>query len=323
MNKEVEFEETARIHKNMGATEIIGGGGEEEEQVEDNDADDDSSSDEYELQPLSVEIVEMLGPGWKEVYENDEDLVESGIGDMRVILVGGKPYELVPSSEHNMFTGNYANDFCYSFGRWGACCATFKIHLSNGFSQDPDLGYWGYPRCNAKCTAPLRMDSIPDVVIQFCWKNPFGYEESALDDIMTKGLERLGGPLSATRPRVGYLIKVRFSRRRKRDGASQGRNTQALEGLDIYRLVHGTTTADAHDPMNHDAKFMQYTPGGEDVLIVIKPEDLGITGRFEAWWCGSYAIKASEVFDVVAQGPSSQGPGVTEAGPAQPPAACR
>jgi hypothetical protein len=32
------------------------------------------------------------------------------------------------------------------------------------------------------------MDFIPDVVIQFCWNNPVGYEESALDDIMNKGL---------------------------------------------------------------------------------------------------------------------------------------
>jgi hypothetical protein len=313
MNAKGEFKETARISELgeeekkdsaeiKGATESAsdngssGGGGD----------DDGSSRDEYELQPLSDEIVARLGHEKKDVYENDQELQraleKAGIGDARIILVDGKPYELVPSTEHNSFTANFAIDFNIfvngPWGRWGACNESAKIRLSDGFSRDPDLSYWGYPRCNEKCTGPRDPDSIPDVVIQFSWKNTFAYEKSAMDDIMNQGLEKRGGPLSTTCPRVGYLIKVRFSRRRSL-AAFPGRTTQDMVGLDIYRLVHGTTIDDARNATNRGAELLRYTEGGEDILIVIKPEDLGITGWFAAWRLGSYVLKASEMFHEV------------------------
>ena len=71
------------------------------------------------------------------------------------------------------------------------------------------------------------------------------YKEKALNDMMTKGLEQEGGTLSTTRPTVGYLIKVRFSKKRMLAGAIKGDKTQDMLGLDIYRLSHGTTVADA------------------------------------------------------------------------------
>jgi hypothetical protein len=305
MNKEIQVDKAARIQKvgeeekkesaeSKGATESVAGRGDDD----DDDRSSSSSRDEYELQPL-----QLLGPEGKK-YQNDEDLQvaleKAGIGDARVILVNNKPYELMPSFEHDNFTADYVNDFAKSsLGKWGACVATSKVSLSNGTSRCPDLSYWGYPRCNEKCTRPLFMNSVPDVVIQFSWKNPFNYEEEALGDMMTKSLEKKGGPLSATCPRVGYLIKVRFSKKRKMGGAFPAKKTQDMEGLDVYRLIHGTTVADAKDPTKHGAELMHYTPKGEDVLIVIKPEDLGIMGWFEAWRCGSYVLKASEIFKAV------------------------
>ena len=68
-----------------------------------------------------------------------------------------------------------------------------------------------------------------------------------------------------------------------------------MEGLDIYRLPHGTTIADAHDVNNPDAEVWQYVPGGPERTIVITPQDLGITGIW-AVFRGEYRIKASELF---------------------------
>jgi len=145
---------------------------------------------------------------------------------------------------------------------------------------------------------PLRPTdrSIPDVVINFSWKNPRSYEEEAIDDMMNRGLEQRNGTLSTDLPRLGYLIKVRFSKKRPLPNAIiKGSKTQDMEGLDIYRLTHGTTIADACDPNNSMADHWRYFDGGPDVFITIKPQDLGITGVW-AVVCGEYKIKASDIF---------------------------
>jgi hypothetical protein len=95
---------------------------------------------------------------------------------------------------------------------------------------------------------------------------------------------------------LGYLIKVKFSRKRRLEGAIKGSETQDMVGLDIYRLPHGTTIADARDPNNPNASHWYYVPGGPECLITITPGDLGITG-FWALVCGEYTIKASDVFE--------------------------
>ena len=69
-----------------------------------------------------------------------------------------------------------------------------------------------------------------------------------------------------------------------------------MEGLDIYRLPHGTTVSDARDPNNSDAQHWRYIPGGPEVYITITPQDLGITGLW-AWICGEYKIAASSIFE--------------------------
>jgi hypothetical protein len=88
---------------------------------------------------------------------------------------------------------------------------------------------------------------------------------------------------------------VRLSKKRPLAGAIKGNRTQDIEGLDIYRLRHGTTIADAHNVNNPDAKMWHYTPGDPEIFIVIAPQDLGITGSM-AWLCGEYRIKASKLF---------------------------
>lgn len=79
------------------------------------------------------------------------------------------------------------------------------------------------------------------------------------------------------------------------DGAIKGSKTQDIVGLDIYRLPHGTTIADAHNVKNPNAEMWHYTPGGPEIFILIAPQDLGITGIM-AWLCGEYRIQASELF---------------------------
>jgi hypothetical protein len=148
---------------------------------------------------------------------------------------------------------------------------------------------------------------IPDVVIQFSWKNSKTYEESAvIDDMMNIGMERPNDLVASatTRPTLGYLIKVRFSKKRKLEAvlattdAITGittetintKDTPDMNGLDIYRLAHGTSVAAG------TAVHERYLPGGPEVWIVISAQDLGISDWFWAKVCGDYKIKASTIF---------------------------
>jgi hypothetical protein len=161
-----------------------------------------------------------------------------------------------------------------------------------GRSRDPDLSYWGYSWCEKDCQSPAEPGLIPDVVIQFNWKNSKTYEENAvIDDMMNFGMERPNDLVaSATRPTLGYLIKVRFSKKRKLEtpvlatttDAITGittetiktKDTQDMNGLDIYRLAHGTSIAAG------TAVHERYLPGGPEVWIEISAQDLGITDWF-------------------------------------------
>ena len=89
-------------------------------------------------------------------------------------------------------------------------------------SLEPDLSYWDSPRCDPSLEEPKIADLIPDVVIQFSWKNPKGYEEDAINDMMNEGLESDHGSPPTSRPDLGYLIKVRFSKKRTLAGAIKG-----------------------------------------------------------------------------------------------------
>ena len=62
--------------------------------------------------------------------------------------------------------------------------------------------------------------------------------------------------------------------------------TRDVRGLDIYRLPHGTTIADARDPKKNYSKngasYFHYKPGGPEYLITITLGDLGIAGYWES-----------------------------------------
>ena len=280
--------------------EISGDGNEEED-------DDDAAKDVVEeLEDLPPEIADKIGK--ERCFESEEELQsaleEAGVGDLPVVLIEGKPRLVMPSDHHNEFTGRYNEDFLLGWAknRWGTSRATHKIHLSNGRSRDPDLSFWGYPRCVRDHKGRLRPvpGSVPDVIIQFSWQNKAQYEEDAINDMMNRALDEDHGSMSAILPTLGYLIKVRFSRKRTLPGAIKGSKTQDMEGLDIYRLSHGTTVADARDPNNSNAQHWRYVPGGQEVVIAITPQELGITGVW-SWLCGEYKIKASIIFDEMQQ----------------------
>jgi hypothetical protein len=250
-----------------------------------------------ELEDLPAEIAHQLRG---RSFESEEALlaalVELGVGDLPAVLIEGKPRLVMPSDQHNKFTSKYVVNFTKTKGKWGFCSGTHKIYISTGGSRYPDLSFWGYPRCKPSLEEPMEEGSIPDAVIQFSWQNKLLYEEDAIDDIMNKGLKEDHGTASTIHPVLGYLIKVRFSKKRALPGAIKGSKTQDMEGLDIYRLQHGTTVADARDPNNPNAEHWRYAQGGQEVCITITPQHLGITG-FWALLCGDYRIKASDIFD--------------------------
>ena len=265
---------------------------------EDNDSIESDETDE-ELGDLPSEIAEEIGKDrcFETEQELEDALDKAGVGDLPVVLVGGKLRLIMPSVQHNEFTTYYANDFTLNWAkdRWGLSSPTHKIHLSNGRSRDPDLSFWGFPRCirdEEKNLSLAVKGSVADVIIQFCWKNTQAYEENAIDDMMNLSLEKNRGDVSHARPSLGYLIKVQFSKKRKLPG---GDKIQDMAGLDIYRLPHGTTIANACDPNNLNAQHWYYKPDGPEIYITITPQDLGITGLW-AWICGEYKIKASAIF---------------------------
>jgi hypothetical protein len=254
--------------------------------------------EDWELGDLPNEVSKKIADRF---FENEEELRavldEAGFGDLPVILLDGKPRLVMPSDQHNEFTRSYNTKFAvWAKNRWGASGESHKIHLTNDRSRDPDLSYWGYPRCTIGVEGDLRpiAGSVPDVIIQFSWRNTQRYEEDAINDMMNRARDKQRGSISTTRPTLGYLIKVKFSKKRRLE--INGSETQDMVGLDIYRLPHGTTIADARDPNNPNASLWHYVPEGPECLITITPGDLGITG-FWALMCGEYRIKASVVFD--------------------------
>lgn len=284
--------------------DFIGVGGSAKESAGTNDDDDDEIE---ELGNLPPEIAERIGSRFESEEALQAALVKAGVGDLPVVLLDGKPRLIMPSDQHNTFTSSYIMNFehGWSKNRWGSSSATHTIHLPNGRSRDPDLSYWGYPICQRDKHGFLKpvgnmKGCVPDVIIQFSWKNKAQYEEDAIDDMMNRALEEDCGATSTTRPTLGYLIKVRFSRKRTLPGAIKGSNTQDIEGLDIYRLPHGTTIDDARDPNNPNASHWGYVPGGPEHFITITPRDLGISG-FWGLLCGEYSIKASDLFEEMQQ----------------------
>ena len=120
--------------------------------------------------------------------------------------------------QHNNFTSTIVAKFLRRHADWGYATATHNVHLATtNKHREPDVSFFGSPRCVQDADGdlvPYNRGAVPDVVIQFSWRNKRGYEEEAMDEMMNDAAEIERGPASATCPRVGYLIKVRFKKKR-------------------------------------------------------------------------------------------------------------
>ena len=264
-------------------------------------ADDEMSDTDDELVELPEEVLRDLGED--RIFESPGDLDDAlmEIWYRPFVWVDGKPRRPLPSRVLSWPLEYYPRDFEYnwSYSKWGYSQFRKLIFLQDARWCYADIAIRGHPRCSYKCSHICRefrikpsnwsFSPIPDAVVQFVWKKRRAYKIQAINDMMNRGLEVERGQPSKNLPRVGYLIEARFSKKRKRDGR------RVTKGLDIYRLTHGTTVADACDRNNPNAQHLRYVSGGPEVFITIKAEELGITG-FGAWLCGDYTMKASKLF---------------------------
>ena len=161
---------------------------------------------------------------------------------------------------------------------------THNVHLSEtkGFRhREPDVSFFGAPRCvedEDGDLVPYDDGAVPDVVIQFSWRNKRGYEEDAIDEMINDAVEIERGPKSMTCLRVGYLIKVCFKKKPTLQNALKGNNTHDMGGLDLYRLPHSTTMDDAIN-RNGGASKVTYVPGGSRSAHLYYRTGFGILWR--------------------------------------------
>ena len=69
--------------------------------------------------------------------------------------------------------------------------------------------------------------------MQFIWKSNTQNKKDAINDMMNTALEAV----VTTRPTVGYLIQVRFSRKKNLKGAIKVSQTQDIEETVLFLLV--------------------------------------------------------------------------------------
>lgn len=272
-----------------------------------NEASDDEDSDSP-LVELPQVIAKFIEGGADRRYRDEEELQsvldKAGVGDLNIVLVDDVARLVMPKEQHNYFTTSYVEDLIHSHYSWALVSGTHLVHLDAGSEKPrrmPDVNIWSYTRLEIAPSGrrTTRNDCrMPDVIIQFSWKNQKPYEQGAIDDIMNHGLDREEG--APTRfPRLGYLIKVILSKKRT---LHNGNPTQDLVGIHIYRQPLGTTLEDAKNNRKN-AQYWLYKPNdaaySREVEITVTAEDLGIAG-FEAWYfrrrVGNMVLRASEIF---------------------------
>lgn len=273
--------------------EDVGQDASKKEEDEEEEADDD------EVTSLTPQLASLFGDRTFDAEESLHHFMdENGIGDFRIVLLDRKPHLVTPTDQHNSFTSKHVFEFAVLHGKWGYVSGTHNVHLSTNSHREPDVSFFGYPRCirNKKGVwEPNDRGAVPDVVIQISWRKKRGYKEDAVDDMMNLARVKERGALSQDHPRFGYLLKVRYSKKRPLPGAIKGTKTQDLEGLDIFRLPHGTIVDDAINGRNGASKWAYFPNNGTDSEIHVRPQDLGITGFWSFVW-GGYKVKMSEVF---------------------------
>jgi hypothetical protein len=267
---------------------------------------DDEDSDSP-LVELPQAIARWIEGGVDRRYRDEDELQnvldEAGVGDLNVVLDDGVARLVMPKEQHNYFITSYLEDLIHSHYNWALVSGTHLVHLAGGSEKPrrmPDINIWSYKRLEIAPSGrrTTRNDCrMPDVVIQFSWKNKTPYEQGAIDDIMNYGLDREGGAPSQF-PRLGYLIKVLLSKKRT---LPSGNPTQDLQGIQIYRQPKGTTLEDALSNQK-GAHYWIYKPNdaiySRQVEITVTAEDLGIVG-LEAWYfrcrVGNMVLRASEI----------------------------
>lgn len=275
--------------------------------VFDNESEDGEEESDFHVLPSDVAaLVGGADRRYKDEKELQEVFDQNGLGDLNVVLVDGEARLVMVKHQHNLFTSEYLQDLIESHGKWMKISGTNHVEIGvqgEKRIRQPDLNFWSYKRLVYDAIAKKKIlptdSEIPDVVVQFSWRNTKGYERGAIDDLMRYGLDREGGQVSQQYPRLGYLIKVKMSRKRTLVG---GIMTYDLEGVHVYRQPHGTTMADAEASRN-GAKSWYYCPTdpqfSREVVVTITAGDIGITG-LEAWYfektVGNIELKISDVF---------------------------
>lgn len=205
-----------------------------------------------------------------------------------------------PTDQHDRFTSRTIFKFASRHGQFGCVTGTHNVHLSltNDFRhQEPDISFFGAPRCTEGKDGDLGPHddgAVPNVVIQFSWRNKRGCEEDATAEMMNDAVDIKRGPKRVTCPRVGFLIKVRFKKKQTFQNALKRSKAQDMGGLDLHWLPHDTTVDDAINGTGGASK-VTYVPGGPDHHIDITTQDLGFPGAPPVAWNG-FQIQMSLTF---------------------------
>ena len=94
--------------------------------------------------------------------------------------------------QHNVFTTECVRDLTLSHGRWVVVSSTNNVEIDHTLGEkdirQPDISFWSYKRLVYREALKKRIlpteSEIPDVVIQFSWKNTKAYETEAINDMM-------------------------------------------------------------------------------------------------------------------------------------------
>lgn len=234
--------------------------------------------------------------------ELEAELVSRGFEDIPVILdpSTGKARLRMTTGAHDKVTNRYVKKFEMIWqGQATAVDGTTNVFIQPAaqgrkiYARKPDIAFWGPDKIVTimedgvqitepkDLTVPLRRhksrDQVervnPDVVFQFSWMNADAYEEQAIDDMMNRAVvtpTATGNPNpNNSAPRLGYLLKVRLSSKRLGD------DRKKLSRMDVYRIPRGATVQDAIAGSNGATKET-YIPGGNDVVMTVTAQDLGI-----------------------------------------------
>lgn len=263
-------------------------------------AEDDSDYGDYAELPKELR-------GLKDrTFEFEEDLeaelVSRGFEDIPVILDPrtGKARLRITTGAHDKVTNRYVKKFEKIWeGQATAVDGTTNVFIQPAakdrkiYARKPDIAFWGPDKIVTimedgvaitepkDLAEPLKRHKSrnqvervnPDVVFQFSWTNADAYEEEAINDMMNRAVVTPTTNPNNSAPRVGYLLKVRLSSKGLAD------DRKKLSRMDVYRIPRGATVQDAIAEQSGATK-QTYTPEGNDVVMTITAQDLGIpTGQ--------------------------------------------